>query len=187
MKIKEILTHTPQVISPEAGLFEAAKKMKESNIGALPVCEGERLIGMITDRDLTIRGVAEGRDPKKTKVREVMSGDIACCFEDQELEEAAELMENMQIRRLPVLDTAKKLVGIVSLGDVAVRAKNEGCAGEILGCVSEPDSKEAQRKTISRRAYSLYVEHGGAPGHEIDDWMQAEKEWQQKERLAHAI
>ena len=184
MKIKEILTNTPEVINSDAGLLEAAQKMKEENVGALPVCDVERLIGMITDRDVTIRGVAEGRDRKKTKVRDVMTKDIACCVGDQELSEAAALMEALQIRRLPILDEGKKLIGIVSLGDIAVRGKNEKIAGEILECVSEPEPSASKHNAISHRAFNLYVQHGAEPGHDLDNWLQAEKEFQQTERLA---
>jgi CBS domain-containing protein len=184
MKIMEILTADPEVISPNAGLVEAAQRMKELNIGALPVCDGERLVGMITDRDVTIRAVAEGRDLKKTKVRDVMTSDIVCCFGDQELSEAAALMENLQIRRLPILDEGKKLTGIVALGDIAVRGKNEKVAEEILECVSESEPTAAKRNAISRRAFSLYAEHGANPGHDLDDWLQAENAFQQTEKLA---
>ena len=184
MKIKEILTGNPEVISPDAGLFEAAQKMKASNIGALPVCDGERLVGMITDRDVTIRGVAEGRDPRKAFVRDVMSKDTVCCLGDSELSEAATLMETLQIRRLPILDEGKKLIGIISLGDIAVRGKDEELAEGILECVSAPEAAGAKRNAISRRAFKLYVEHGAQAGHDLDDWLQAEQEFQQPERLA---
>ena len=184
MKINEILTKNPEVISPDAGLLEAAQKMKESNIGSLPVCDGDRLIGMITDRDVTIRGVAESRDPKKTKVADVMSKDIVCCIGDQELREAAALMETLQIRRLPIVDEGKRLIGIISLGDIAVRGKDEELAGDILECVSEPEPAAAKRNAVSLRAFNLYIEHGTNQGHDLDDWLQAEKEFKHSERVA---
>jgi CBS domain-containing protein len=184
MKLKQIVTQNPEVISPNAGLMEAAQKMKKSNVGSLPVCDGERLVGMITDRDIAVRGIAENRDPKKTKVREVMSDGVACCFEDQELSEAAELMEALQIRRLPVLNSNKHLIGIVSLGDVAVRSQNGNIAGEILECVSQPKASAAKQNAISRRAFSLYLEHGAKPGHDLDNWLEAEKECHRKEQLS---
>src|SRR5215510_6001869 len=113
--------------------------MKKSDIGALPVCDGEKLVGMITDRDITVRGTAEGRDPNKTKVRDVMSKEIICALEEEELDDAAELMENLQIRRLPILDRDRRLIGIISVGDVATRAGNEGISAELLECVSHAE------------------------------------------------
>jgi CBS domain-containing protein len=138
MKIRDITTHNPAVINPEAALLEAAQKMKKLDVGSLPVCDGERLVGMVTDRDITVRGTAEGRDPRQTKVRDVMTPEVCYCVEDQELREAAELMEEHQIRRLPVLDGKKRLVGIISLGDVSVRGEDGRFAAEILESVSKP-------------------------------------------------
>lgn len=138
MKLKEVETPNPEVISPEADLHEAARCMKRLDVGMLPVCDGERLVGMITDRDIAIRAVAEGCDPNKTRVREIMTPRVVYCFEDQEIREAAQIMEEKQIRRLPVLNRNKRLVGIVSLGDLAVRTQDEELAGEILERVSEP-------------------------------------------------
>jgi CBS domain-containing protein len=138
MKVQEILTQHPEVIHPEASLLEAAQKMRRLDVGMLPVCDGERLVGMITDRDITIRGTADGRDPRQGRVRDVMTAEVLFCFEDQDLEAAAELMENRQVRRLPVLDRAKRLTGILSLGDMAVRGKGQRVAGAVLERVSEP-------------------------------------------------
>jgi CBS domain-containing protein len=138
MKMKDILTKDPQVISPEAMICEAGKMMKESDIGMLPVCDGERLVGAITDRDLAVRAVAEGHDPSKTRVRDVMTAGICWCFEDQTLEEVAARMEEKKIRRMPVVDRNKRLVGIASLGDFALRSKNEHLTEEILESVSQP-------------------------------------------------
>jgi CBS domain-containing protein len=138
MKLKDILTKDPQVIGPEALICEAGKLMKQHDIGMLPVCDGERLVGAITDRDLAVRAIAEGRDPLKTKVRDVMTPGIFWCFEDQSLEEAAELMEEKQIRRIAVVNGNKRLVGIASLGDFAVRSKDDRLTEELLECVSQP-------------------------------------------------
>ena len=138
MKVTEILTPNPQCITPETSLTLAARKMKALNVGMLPVCEKDRLVGTVTDRDITIRAVAAGANPNTTTVREVMTDNIAYCFDDEEVEEAAELMEQRQIRRLPVMNRDKRLVGIVSLGDMAVRTHRERLAGEILERVSEP-------------------------------------------------
>ena len=138
MLLKDIMTPNVEVIRPDATLQEAAQKMKNLDVGPIPVCDGERLVGMLTDRDITIRATAEGRDPKTTSVREVMTPEVEYCFEDQSIEDAARLMEEKQIRRLVVLNRDKRLVGIVSLGDVATATGDEQLSGEILEQVSEP-------------------------------------------------
>jgi CBS domain-containing protein len=136
--IRDIETRHPIVIGPDAGLMEAAQKMRQLDVGALPVCDGQQIIGLLTDRDITVRAVAEGYDPKQTKVRDIMSARPVCCYEDQEVWECVELMERKQIRRLPVMDRSQQLVGIVSLGDLATRNRNERLAGEVLNRVSSP-------------------------------------------------
>lgn len=138
MQLKDIMTQHVEVISPEATLQEAAEKMQQFDIGPLPVYDGKQLVGMLTDRDIIVRAVAKGYDPKTTPVREAMTPDIAYSFEDQDVQEAARIMEECQIRRLPILDRAKRLVGIVSLGDLAVRTGEQQQVGEILEQVSEP-------------------------------------------------
>jgi CBS domain-containing protein len=138
MQLKEIMTRGVSTIPPEATLKEAAKKMENLDVGPLPVCDGERLVGMLTDRDITIRVVAAGRDPSTTKVHDVMTPEVVYCFEDQSVEEAAKLMEDKQIRRLPVLNRNEWLVGIVSLGDLAVDTGDRRLAGKVLEQVSEP-------------------------------------------------
>jgi CBS domain-containing protein len=137
MQVNDIMTQYVEVISPELSIQEAAKQMRSLDVGVLPVCNGDRLVGMLTDRDLTIRAVAEGRDPKITRVEEVMTPQIAYCFEDQDIEEAERVMGKHQIRLLPVLNREKLLVGIVSLGDFATK-DDETRAGETLERVSEP-------------------------------------------------
>jgi len=136
LKIKEIETQHPEVVGPDAGLMEAAQKMRRLNVGMLPVCEKDLLIGLLTDRDITVRATAEGRDPRQTKVRDIMSSEPVWCYEDQNVTVCVELMEQNQIRRLPVLDRTQHLVGIVSLGDLAIRSRNERLAGEVLNRVS---------------------------------------------------
>lgn len=138
MKIKDISTPTPRCLSPDDSLVEAAAEMKALDIGWLPICEHDRLIGTVTDRDITIRAVAEGFDPNTTAVRQVMSRVVIYCYEDQDIWNAAQIMESHKIRRLPVLNRDKRLVGIVSLGDLAVRTGAENIAGRILERVSEP-------------------------------------------------
>lgn len=138
MQIKEIMTPNVEVIRPDSTLQEAAQKMKGLDVGPVPVCDGERLVGMLTDRDITIRATAEGRDPKLTRVGEVMTCEVIYAFEDQGVTEAARLMEEHQIRRLVILNRDKRLVGIVSAGDLALHTDNERLAGEVVERVSEP-------------------------------------------------
>jgi CBS domain-containing protein len=145
MQIKEVMTRGVEVIRPEDTLQEAARKMKTIDVGPLPVCDGERLVGMITDRDIIVRATAEGRDPKTTPVKEAMTPGIVYVYEDQDLEEAASVMKDRQLRRLVVLDRNKKLVGILSLGDIAADTKDEELSGEVLEKISEP-SEPARRR-----------------------------------------
>jgi CBS domain-containing protein len=118
-------------VCPSATVQEAARLMHQLDIGSLPVCDGKHLVGMVTDRDITLRAAAEGKDPKTTRVREVMTPDVAYCFEDQDLEEVARKMEPHQMRRMVILDREKRLAGIVSVDDIAARAEGE-LAGEVL-------------------------------------------------------
>jgi CBS domain-containing protein len=115
------------------------------DVGSLPVCDGQRLLGMVTDRDLTIRMMAEGRDPVSTPVSEAMTPDVRYCFADQDVKEAAQLMQREQIRRLPVVDREKHLVGIVSLGDLAV-AGDDRLSGDTLQDISQPSHGSARRQ-----------------------------------------
>src|SRR5262249_48865711 len=118
MLIREIMTEHVESVKPDESLQEAALKMRDFGVGPLPVCENQAVVGVLTDRDITIRAVAEGRDPASTKVRDVMSSELICCFDDQEVDVAAHLMKSQQIRRVVVLNRDKRLVGIVSLGDL---------------------------------------------------------------------
>ena len=138
MKLNEIMTSKVEVLPPDASVQEAAQRMKELDVGFIPICDGQRLVGMLSDRDITIRATADGLDPSETAVSEVMSEEVLYCYEDQDVEEAARVMEERQIRRLPILDRQKKLCGIVSLGDIAVRVGSPELAGEALERVSEP-------------------------------------------------
>lgn len=136
MNIREVMSRDVTIASPEDTLQHAAQLMKDIDAGVLPVGENDRLVGMLTDRDITIRAVAEGKAPGTCQVREVMSPDIKYVYEDESVEDAARSMGELQVRRLPVLSRDKRLVGIVSLGDVAL--KNEDSAGVALKEVSEP-------------------------------------------------
>lgn len=141
MEIREVMTQQPEVIHTNATAVEAAAKMRELDIGSLPVCDGDRLQGLVTDRDIAIRLVAAGLDATATPVRDIMSPDASYCFDDQTVEEAAALMESLQIRRLPILSRDKRLVGMLSLGDVAVRtqgSEDSELADEALKDISEP-------------------------------------------------
>jgi CBS domain-containing protein len=138
MLLKDVMTRDVEVVSPQTNVVEVAGKMKNMDVGALPVCDGQRLLGMITDRDITLRVVAEGRDPGSTRAQEAMTPEVVYCLEDQPVEEAADLMAQHQIRRLPILNRDKRLVGIVSLGDLAVDTADEDMAGRALEGVSEP-------------------------------------------------
>ena len=140
MKIQDLMTRSVVVIGPNATLQEAGEKMKEFDIGVLPVWENHQLLGVITDRDIAIRSVAAGHDPQSEKVAKAMTGQVHTCFEDQTVAEAARLMTENQVRRLIVLDRDERLIGIISLGDVAVDSGNEQLAGGVLHevCATEP-------------------------------------------------
>ena len=139
MQIRQVMTTHVECTRPDASLQEAATKMKQLEIGPLPVCENNRLSGFITDRDITVRATAAGMDPKTTLVREVMTPSVVYCFADQDVIEAIQLMKDLQVRRLAVLDRDKRLVGIVSLGDLAVEIGDDRLVGETLEVVSEPN------------------------------------------------
>jgi CBS domain-containing protein len=141
MQIREVMTQGAEVVHFDAPAIEAAAKMRELDVGSLPVCDGERLEGLLTDRDIAIRLVAEGLDPSVTKVSDIMTPGATYCFDDQTVEEAANLMEAHQIRRLPILNRDKHLIGILSLGDLAVRTagtEDQDLADEALQDISEP-------------------------------------------------
>src|SRR3954449_6179846 len=138
MLLKEIMTPNVEVVSPGETLEQAARKMADLDVGPMPVCEGNRVVGTLTDRDITVRATAAGCDPKTTLVGDAMSQDIISCYEDQDVQEAARLMKEKQIRRLLILNRANELVGIVSLGDLATEAGDQGQPGEVLKKVSEP-------------------------------------------------
>ena len=104
MQLKDVMTRDVEVVSPDASILEAARTMKRLDVGPLPVCDGERLLGVITDRDIAVRGVADARDPDRTKVRQIMTSDVEYCFEDEDVAHAARMMQEAQIRRLMVLD-----------------------------------------------------------------------------------
>lgn len=119
MKIENVMTRDVKVVTPDASIQQAAQLMDQLNVGALPVCNGDRLLGMITDRDITIRATAAGLTPADTKVADAMTGDVHWCYADDDVDALIRTMGDVQIRRIPVVDEDKRLVGIVSLGDLA--------------------------------------------------------------------
>lgn len=137
MKIREVMTPDAQCVRPDETLVDAAGLMRQLDVGVLPVCEENEIVGMITDRDIAIRAVADARHPATTMVREVMSPGTILVYEDQEVEEAIQIMEQHQIRRAPVMNREDRLVGIISLGDIAVDA-SALLSGEVLKRVSQP-------------------------------------------------
>jgi CBS domain-containing protein len=142
MKVAEAMTRDVRVSSPDQTIREAARAMAELDTGVMPVGENDRLVGMITDRDIAIRGVAEGKGPD-APVREVMTPDVTYCFDDEDVRDVARTMAENQVRRLPVLNRDKRLVGIISLGDVAVMESPDAAAAAIGG-VSEPGGEHSQ-------------------------------------------
>ncbi|HEV2364003.1 MAG TPA: CBS domain-containing protein [Caulobacteraceae bacterium] len=143
MKIRECMSRDVKIASPDQSIQDAARLMGEIDAGVLPVGENDRLVGMLTDRDITVRAVAKGRGPE-TQVREVMSREIRYCFEDDDLQSAAENMSELKVRRLPVLDRDKRLVGIVSLGDIARGEHDHHHAGSALEGISRPGGEHSQ-------------------------------------------
>ena len=138
MYLRDVMTKGVAEISPTASLTEAAEKMRTLDVGALPVCDGgDHLLGMVTDRDIVVRGLADGCDPRRTKVADVMTPGAIYCFLDDDITDAAKLMEQKQVRRLIVMNHDGHPVGVVSLGDLA-RTHQEKLTGEILERVVEP-------------------------------------------------
>lgn len=137
--VAEIMTRNVRTLAPTDTVRRAAQSMGELNVGSIPVCNGKKLVGMVTDRDITLRGVAEGLDAEKTVLSDIMSKDVKWCFEDQSLDEVMETMAASQIRRLPVVSRDKELVGIFSLGDLATKTDNEE-VGSVLEDISESAS-----------------------------------------------
>ena len=142
MQIAEIMTRDVQLASPKQTVQEAARLMADLDVGAIPVADDDRLVGMLTDRDICVRAVAAGKNPKQCKVSEVMSAEVKYVFEDETTEDLARNMSTLQVRRMPVLDRDKRLVGIVSLGDLANRERK--AAGKAVSGVSKPGGSHNQ-------------------------------------------
>ena len=135
MKIQEIMTANVECVSPETGLTELANKMKTLDVGFIPVCENDRLAGTVTDRDIVIRGLASGRDIDTCKAHDVMTQDIFYCFEDDSVKDVAEKMREKEVRRMLILNRDKRLVGVVSIGDIS--KVEEKVSGKVLHDITE--------------------------------------------------
>jgi CBS domain-containing protein len=141
MKISKCMTRDVQLANPTQTIQEAAKMMADIDAGVLPVGQDNRLVGMITDRDIAIRAVAQGKSPD-TKIREVMSSEVLYCFDDQELEDVARNMADIKVRRLPVLNRSKHLVGIVSLGDLS-KKEEPAVTAKAVSNITKPGGKHS--------------------------------------------
>jgi CBS domain-containing protein len=136
MQVKDVMTGTVEVLAPTATLRECAERMRDLDVGCMPIREKRKIVGVVTDRDVVVRAIADGMDPARTRVQQIMSGDVVTCYEDDDVSDAAEMMEQNQIRRILVL--SKELVGILALGDLAVGVGDEELTGEVLERVSSP-------------------------------------------------
>ena len=136
-KIGDVMTTRPRCVSPDTPISQVAELMESEDIGSVPVLDGEQLAGMITDRDIVIRAIAQGKDPRGMPVREVSTRDVVTVSPDHDLSDALQLMAQHQVRRLPVVDEDNRLVGIVSQADVALEAK-EKAVGEMVEEISKP-------------------------------------------------
>jgi CBS domain-containing protein len=139
MQVGDLMTRSVELISPADSIEDAARKMADEDFGVLPVAESDRLVGMVTDRDIVTRAVARGRSPDTTFVRDVMSTDVKFIYEDDSSDEAARKMARLQVKRLPVLNRDMRLVGILSLGDMATTRLTRDEAGEALSAISRPN------------------------------------------------
>ena len=132
-----------RLVTPEDTVQQATRLMRDEDTGVLPVGEGDRLVGIVTDRDIAVRLVAEGKDPTRTKVREVMTQDVKYVFEDEDLEHVADNMAEQQVRRLPVVNRAKRVVGVISLGDLA-RSRSGQLAGRAMRGIARESDRHIQ-------------------------------------------
>ena len=137
MNIQQIMTRNVECAEPTLPIAKAAEKMREVDIGFLPICDNDKLVGTVTDRDITVRSVAQGRDPRLAPVSEVMSPQVFYCYEDDDVEHVAHYMQEKEVRRIVILNREKRLVGVVSLGDIARASGEKQLAGETLGEIAE--------------------------------------------------
>ena len=137
MKVSEIMTRNVDCIGPETSIATAAERMRDRGIGFLPICHNDRLVGTVTDRDVTIQSVAQGRDPLKVPVLEIMNPQVFYCFEDDDIRKVGQYMQEKEVRRILILNPQKRLVGVVSIGDIAKASGEKQLAGETLGHIAE--------------------------------------------------
>jgi CBS domain-containing protein len=142
MKVNEMMTHDVKLASPDDTIEQAAKMMAKIDAGAIPVGDHDQLVGMITDRDMAVRALAKGKGPR-TKIRDVMTDEVLYCFEDEEVDHVARNMSEVKVRRLPVVNREKRLIGIVSLGDVASEQGGKA-TGRTLNHISQPGGQHSQ-------------------------------------------
>nr|WP_297353989.1 CBS domain-containing protein [uncultured Caldimonas sp.] len=151
-QVSHVMTRGAHAAAPGDSLRSAAQAMDELNVGVLPVCRRNRVIGVVTDRDIVVRGAARALPPDRASVQDVMTEDVHCCYEDQPLEEVTDSMQRLQIRRMPVLDRQRQLVGMLSLGDVATKAGAQ-LALSALAEISQPSEPDRTREeVVGRRA-----------------------------------
>jgi CBS domain-containing protein len=141
MKIKDIMTKQVASVSPDSNLVEAAQLMQKHDVGVVTVCQGGNVVGLVTDRDIVVRNIAHGKDPGMTQVKDVMTSDVKMVSPDMNLNQAAKLMSDHQIRRLPVVEN-NQLIGMVALGDLATQAKTDVELATTLGKISTPSEPE---------------------------------------------
>jgi CBS domain-containing protein len=141
MRVADAMTRDVQIASPDQSIIDAAKLMADCDCGVLPVGENDRLVGMITDRDIVVRALAQGK--QDARIRDVMSPDVKYCFEDEDIDHVAQNMGDLQIRRLPVLSRDKRLIGIVSIGDITTQSGETDIAGQALSSISQPGSQHS--------------------------------------------
>jgi len=137
MRVKEAMCKKPQFVDPSTSVADVAKLMRENDFGFIPVGDNDRLVGVATDRDLTIRCLAEGKDCNKCAISEVITPKVLYCYEDDDLSKAVKSMEEQQVRRLVVLNPEKRMTGILSLGDIARKTHDQSLCGEMIDCICE--------------------------------------------------
>src|SRR6185295_16131046 len=138
MQLRKMMSKNPECVSPATPIGQVASVMKTRDIGMVFVTENDRLVGTVTDRDIVIRGIAEGRDPRTAMTGDIITSKTVYCYDDQDITDAARIMEVKQIRRLAILNRDKRLVGVVSLGDIATKTGDETITGEVMQFVARP-------------------------------------------------
>jgi CBS domain-containing protein len=137
MKVSQIMSRNVECIGLDASIKDAAERMRSIDVGFLPVCEGNQVVGTLTDRDITIRHVADGQNPYRVKARDIMTPDALYCYEDEDVQAVASYMKEHEVRRVLIFDRSQQLVGVVSLGDVSKTEGEEELAGETLRDIAE--------------------------------------------------